>query len=331
VVIAETQRPRDSSVVGETVRDEQRKHWVNSPVKKMEQKLSMSRVRLDRFLSVGVLKAMSGFHRAEREPFVPILMYHGIRSQSSKRHPYFETNTSPEMFAAHMRFLSENGYRTIGLDDLSRDNFAFDGRNRGVVITFDDGYQDFYIHALPELVRHGFQATVFIVSSFAQNPMEGMGAHRHLDWREIREIAKLGNSIGSHTVSHPNLQRVTRDRLAYEITESKKVIEQEVGLAIDSFAYPYAFPEHDGEFLSALRASLEQSGYDCGVCTRIGTVKSQSERFFMPRIPVNTHDDLRLFEAKMSGAYDWLGLAQMVRKYVTPGNLSARRAQPSGI
>jgi len=291
----------------------------------------MMSVRLDRIVSVGVMKAMSGWHGAERIRFVPILMYHGIRQRSCNRHPYFETNTAPETFAAHMRYLSDNGYRTIGLEDLKNDEAAFDRRNRKVVITFDDGYQDFYIHALPELVRYGFQATVFIVSSFAQNPTGGLSRHRHLDWKEIREIAKLGNSIGSHTVSHPNLQRVTRDRLVYEIAESKKVIEQEIGLAIDSFAYPYAFPEHDRAFLSTLRASLRDSGYDCGVCTRIGTLKPKSDRLFMPRIPVNTHDDLRLFEAKISGAYDWLRLAQIVRKYGTPGNLSARQVQPSAI
>lgn len=287
----------------------------------------MTEFRVDRLVSVGMQGVMSQVFKLKRKPFVPILMYHGIRQERCQRHPYFETNTTPEVFAAHLHYLKDHEYRTISLDDLNRGGVAFDGENRKVVLTFDDGYQDFYTHALPELARYGFRATVFIVSSFAENPTSGLTKHRHMDWREIRETATLGNSIGSHTVSHPDLQRVSMVRLNYELSESKRRIEQETGLPISSFAYPYAFPDQNRKFVFTLRGLLEQSGYEQSVSTRIGCVTRQTDRYLMPRIPVNTHDDLRLFGAKVSGAYDWLRLAQIARKYVVPRKRDGWRAE----
>ena len=276
----------------------------------------MSDFRLDRAVTVGVMKPLSGLRGAMKAMRLPILMYHGIREGAEDRHPYYETNTSPEMFAAHMRYLSENGYRTVGLDELILESADVPVCGRKVAITFDDGYEDFYTHALPILSTYGFRATLFIVSSFAQHPEKGFSSHRHLDWTEIRELRYLGHAIGSHTVSHSDLHRIPLERLEYEIAESKLVIEQETGASIDSFAYPYAFPMHDGKFLKILRAILCRNGYVKGVCTSIGTASPAVDRLFMPRIPVNTYDDLSLFEAKLSGAYDWLRIAQSFHKRV---------------
>ena len=276
--------------------------------------MTVSKYRLDRALSVGVMKALAGLSEPERQPFVPILMYHGIREGTCGRHPYYETSTSLEMFASQMRYLSDHDYTVIGLEALTSRPAAFGRRSRKVVITFDDGYHSFYTEALPVLARYGFRASIFIVSSFAQNPNRENSGVRHMDWREIREIRAMGNEIGSHTVSHPVLRDVPLERLLYEIEESKDIIEQETGGCIESFAYPYAFPEHDAKFISILRTILSYTGYTRGVCTTIGTVKFNGDPLFMPRIPINTQDDLCLFEAKVSGGYDWMRIVQSIYK-----------------
>jgi peptidoglycan/xylan/chitin deacetylase (PgdA/CDA1 family) len=277
------------------------------------------------------MKTMALLRDTERQPFIPILMYHGIGKATGARHPYFETSTSPEMFASQMRYLSDHGYRSIGLEALTSRPAGFERSGRKMVITFDDGYHSFYTEALPVLARYGFRASIFIVSSFAQKANDGFNGSKHMNWHEIREILNMGNEIGSHTVSHPILRNVSPERLLYEIEESKNVIEQETGTCVNSFAYPYAFPEHDAEFISVLRTVLSYAGYARGVCTTIGTVKFHGDPLFLPRIPINSQDDLCLFEAKVSGGYDWMGIVQSIYKRFRWREAIGRQQSPAEV
>lgn len=243
----------------------------------------------------------------------PILMYHSLSNECGDRHPYFETNTAPEAFAAHMRYLSENGYQTVGLAEAVSGPPREDQRK--VVITFDDGYRDFHTEGLPVLAKYGFRATMFVVSEFASRGKAASGKPC-MRWQEIREAQLCGIEIGSHTVSHPELYKLSHSELRRELAISKQSIEMETGAAVDSFAYPYAFPEHRQTFLTTLRELLQRFGYKRGVCTSVGTARPSSDPFFMPRIPVNSHDDLRFLEAKLQGGYDWLHLAQSAYKLI---------------
>jgi len=92
---------------------------------------------------------------------------------------------------------------------------------------------------------------------------------------------------------------------------SKQRIEGDLGNTVESFAYPFAFPENDTNFKGRLRESLRPPGYTSGVCTSIGRVDGNADRFFMERLPVNSCDDPCLFEAKLAGAYDWVSKPQL--------------------
>lgn len=280
----------------------------------------MPEFRLDRALTLTVNLIGRG-----RRAGIPILMYHGIRNEFGNRHPYFETNTSPAQFAAQMRHLHENGYRSIGLEDAIDVAGRAAQSERRVVVTFDDGYRDFYREAVPVLAKYGFTATVFVVSGFAQRAQHAASPD-HMTWNEIREIARAGIAIGSHTVSHCDLRKLASSCLLYEVAESKRMIENEIGTAIDSFAYPFAFPEPDFHWHRSLRSHLRDCGYRLGVCTSIGTLQKGSDPFFLPRIPVNTHDDRRLFDAKLKGAYNWVRVPQFLYKYA-----AKRRSAPAPI
>jgi hypothetical protein len=85
---------------------------------------------------------------------------------------------------------------------------------------------------------------------------------------------------------------------------------------VRSFSYPFAFPEHDEKFIFRLRELLHTHGYVCGVSTIIGTATSEHDWFFLPRIPINAHDDARLFRAKLEGSYNWLHIFQYASKIV---------------
>src|SRR5579875_3987322 len=118
--------------------------------------------RLDRAVS---LKWARMRQLMPRRCGAPILMYHSLSDEFGERHPYFETNTSPKIFAAHMRYLSENGYKIVKLSEAAGENQQSDERK--VAITFDDGYRNFYTDGAPVLAKHGFRATMFVVSEFA--------------------------------------------------------------------------------------------------------------------------------------------------------------------
>jgi peptidoglycan/xylan/chitin deacetylase (PgdA/CDA1 family) len=246
---------------------------------------------------------------------LPILMYHSISNREELTHPYYRTVTSPEVFAVQMQYLHQNGYSTVGLSEAVKWLEApCNGCQRRVVITFDDGFQDFYTNAFPILSRYGFNATMFLPTAYIGKATQSFNGVKCLTWGEVRELRNVGVEFGSHTATHPQLKSLKDQDVQREVERSKKTLEEELDCAITSFAYPYAFPETDRAFTARLRSHLQEAGYETGVSTIIGTVNRADDRLFMRRLPVNSCDDCRLFEAKLDGAYDWLHAVQYSSK-----------------
>lgn len=272
-------------------------------------------LRLDRlatlYLALPLTRRASG-----REFSFPILMYHSVSEEDESRsHAYFRTCTSRALFAEQMSHLHSHGYSACNLaqalDDLGS------GRplaTKPVVITFDDGYTDFYRQAFPVLRQYGFSATVFLPTAYiGERPLQFKGRDC-LTWAEVRELSEHGIVFGSHTVNHPQLHELRAAEIKEEIVSSKRTIEDRIGSAVDSFAYPFAFPQNDAAFQSMLRDLLRTAGYRNGVCTIVGRGSRHSDPFFLERLPVNSWDDARLFEAKLAGAYDWIATPQRLVK-----------------
>lgn len=88
-----------------------------------------------------------------------VLLYHGIDDSGSP------ISVSPALFAAHLEFLRRHGYTTWPASTYVRALVAKTALPRRlVVLTFDDGYRNNIDHALPELGKHGFCASVFVVT-----------------------------------------------------------------------------------------------------------------------------------------------------------------------
>jgi peptidoglycan/xylan/chitin deacetylase (PgdA/CDA1 family) len=243
-------------------------------------------------------------------------MYHSVSEVAQNGvHPYYQTVTTPRVFAEHMKYLSRGRYKAVTLADAVRLSQSPGSRTeKVVVVTFDDGFRNFYTDAFPILDEHGFTATVFLPTAYIGETALKFKGRECLTWSQIRELRRAGVHFGSHTVTHPQLRSIKTEDVQTEVRASKATIEDKLSAPVKSFAYPFAFPETDRLFRQRLRVILEDAGYDNGVSTIIGTADRTDNRFFMKRLPVNSRDDPRFFRAKLEGAYDWLHTFQYVYK-----------------
>ena len=272
----------------------------------------MINFRLDRILTLYLFRYITKKKTPSGEKRIPILMYHSISDEKEKTHPYYQVNTSPAVFEMHIRYLHENNYKVIDLKDLEK-CFNTDDQSKFVVITFDDGFRDFFTNAFPLLAKYRFTATVFLPTGLINNERSSFKGKECMTWDEVRQLSRNGIIFGSHTVNHPQLKKLSKEEIKHEIKSSKEQIENEIGKAVESFSYPFAFPE-DKEFGINLKANLEKSGYVNGVSTIIGTANKGHNKYFYPRLPANADDDIAFFEAKLQGAYNWVSKPQTIFK-----------------
>jgi peptidoglycan/xylan/chitin deacetylase (PgdA/CDA1 family) len=273
--------------------------------------------RMDRLAALYLCHPAARLLRLASGSRVPILMYHSISDNLFARaHPYYQINTSPNVFAGQMRWLRNNGYRTMDLAEMLA--AIEEGRDllKKFVITFDDGYQDFYTDAWPVIKQCGFTATIFLTTDRIQDTAMRIEGADYLTWREVRELHDAGIQFGSHTVTHPDLRSLGPEHIDYELGYSKETIEEKLGASVRSFSYPFAFPEEDRDFTRYLEDTLKNHGFDNGVSTIIGRARPGRNHFCLPRLPVNSWDDPLLLRAKLEGGYDWLHWPQWFHKFL---------------
>jgi peptidoglycan/xylan/chitin deacetylase (PgdA/CDA1 family) len=272
-------------------------------------------VRLDRAATLFIDGVLPRFWSMKSEAAIPVLMYHSVSDDPEAGvRPYYRLTTSPRRFLEHMRWLADNGYSAIGLDDAVKTSHSRRSKSRRVVITFDDGLLDVLENAWPVLESFGFTATVFLPTAFIGETRQRFKGRQCLTWSEVRALSGQGVCFGSHTVTHPVLHGLAWCDLRNELRESRHRIEAALSRSVTAFAYPYAFPQEDHSFVSRFCRELHEQGYTTGVTTSIGRFDMGDDPLRIRRLPLNECDDISFFRAKLAGAYDWVGLAQSVWK-----------------
>ncbi len=294
--------------------------------------LSVTMPRFDRFITLYMYSPLVRLLGGTRGECVPILSYHSISTNLfGQSNPYCQINTAPEVFSKQMRWLKTQGYHAIQLSDMVTGLTSGQDMSKRVVITFDDGYRDFLTEGFAVMKQCGFTATVFVVTDrIRKSPMRYEGVD-YLTWGDVRELHAEGIQFGSRTVTHPDLRSMEPEQIDYELGFSKEIIEQELGAAVESFSYPFPFPEEDRDFARYIGDTLENQGFKNGVSNIIGRAHGKNNSFFLPRLPINSWDTPEMLKAKLIGGYDWMHILQWCHKLVNHNvtMMQATGKQPS--
>ncbi len=218
-------------------------------------------------------------------------MYHYIRVNPNPNDRLgFGLSVTPAAFAQQMAWLEDQGYHTVTLHQLAA---AWRGEadlpDKPMVITLDDGYLDAYTAAFPELQKHGFAATAFIISAF-------VGRGGYMASEHLRELQAAGWEIASHTRTHPDVSRLSNARLAQELEGAANELADLTGQAPTTFAYP------SGRFNSAAVAKLRALGYEAAVTTRYGLANPDADPLLLSRLRVAGGISLSSFAALITNA-----------------------------
>ena len=233
---------------------------------------------------------------------VPVLVFHKVD-------PRFEwglTRVTPFQFRSIMQVLKELGYQTVSVMDAL--NPAVELPERPIAITFDDSYESVFEYAFPILKDFNYTATVFFITGFAgqMNRWDvnlGGLKFRHLSWNQIRAMSDAGFEIGSHTVHHPDLTRISLDILEVEVSQSKSRLEDELGKEIQLISFPF------GRFNDDVIHICKQAGYQhgCGFWIR----KKSDQPFVFERKAYYLFDNNWCLKAKLD--HHWGRIAENIK------------------
>ena len=204
---------------------------------------------------------------------LPVLMYHHIQTEdAAKADKQTGLTTYTDFFQKQMQYLKDKGYNVAGMNDLI--NFFDNGTPvtpKSVLLTFDDGYEDFYTDAFPILQSLGYKATVFVPTGLVDNP-------DYLAWNQI--LSMNGSVLfANHTWSHKNVG-VSTSTMQYEISTADSQLSDRGLNSPKVFAYPYGLDTSQSE------KYLDSLGYKAAFTENGGSILCKKQRFALPRIRI---------------------------------------------
>ena len=222
-----------------------------------------------------------------------ILMYHSIADNSVS--PY---SVPVDAFREQISWLTDCGFEVVPLPFLIRSiqtqNYKI--LRKKVVVTFDDGYQDFVGNALPILLDRGVPATVFLITDMLGGRAswnESGTEERLMSEDEVRSIKANGISLGSHTATHAKLTRLGHEELQRQLIDSRNRLTH-LGESFHAFSYPW------GQWSNQVADAVKASGYECALAVGERTRLAAANSYCLPRITMRRDMDLKRFQLLMT-------------------------------
>ena len=229
---------------------------------------------------------------------VPVLMYHEINDPAEA---WSHLAVPPPVFREQLAFLRNAGYSTISAGALAL--LLAEGGvvpPKTVVITFDDGFEDFHRYAVPALVEYGFTATVFVTTGWIQDAGSDSAPSRPgrmLSWSQVAEAVAVGVEAGAHSCQHPQLDQIPVTRLRDELYVSKARLEDRLGISVPGLAYPFGYSN------TTVRQVARAAGYEYGYAVRNMMANTESDLFKLARLTVHRSTSLAEFQRLINGQF----------------------------
>lgn len=205
---------------------------------------------------------------------IPILMYHYVEYvQDINDFIRKRLDINPYVFEKQLKTLKENNFHTYFVKDISD---ILDGKilysSKSAILTFDDGYEDFYTVVFPLLKKYQIKATLYVVNNF-------IGRRGFLNKKQIEELIDSDLvEIGSHTLDHTYLKFISKSLVYKEIFESKKNLEKTFAINVKTFAYPY------GAFTKETEELVKEASFSAAVSVIHGVLQSRENLFYLSRL-----------------------------------------------
>jgi len=210
---------------------------------------------------------------------VTVLIYHRFGEDK-----YPSTNISLERFSEQLKFLRDNNYQVISLEQLVN---SLKGESqlpdRAVVITIDDGYRSVYTEAWPALKQYGYPFTVFVYAKATENKH-----WNYLTWDQIKEMKAAGVDFQNHGFAHDHMalkpSEMNMDEykawIRADLAVSTRIMSEELKERPRFFAVPY------GEYNKTVLDEIRSSGYEAIFSQDPGSVSQDTNIFSIPREPI---------------------------------------------
>ncbi len=185
----------------------------------------------------------------------------------------------PDKFKRWLNLLKVLNFKFVKPQDLKP-------KGKGVLLTFDDAYRDFLEKALPIIKDLKAYAIVFVpaqlVGQFNRWDYKKLNVIKPImNWEELSFLVKEGIEIGSHTLTHPFLTKIPPAEARKEIEDSKKLLEDKLGVEVISFCYPY------GDYNEAVVRMVRDAGYQYAFTTTKGSYAQSPSQWEIRRVYAN--------------------------------------------
>jgi peptidoglycan/xylan/chitin deacetylase (PgdA/CDA1 family) len=206
--------------------------------------------------------------------YAPALMYHHVQNMTlAKEKGQQNLTVDTQTFATQMQYLKDAGYQVVPMATLAG---FFDGGislpKKSVLLTFDDGYDDFYLNALPILKSFSFTATMFTPTGLVGNP-------GYLSWEQVASSSRDGVLFANHTWSHKAMR-------ADGTIDEKEIATADIQLSHNGLDIPKVFSYPYGTVSDVAQAILNKYGYQLAFTTKPGGTLCAKQRLILPRIRI---------------------------------------------
>ncbi len=246
----------------------------------------------------------------------PIFYYHSIGNLGPE-------TLSADIFRDHLTLIKDAGFTPLTVSELT----ALDDNDCGkyVALTFDDGLLDNYEIAAPILQDYGYKATFFVIPGFDNltrwvNPTTSQWSDvtkpgftipfPSMQQQHRRELVEMRMEIGSHSMTHPKLNKIPESQLHSEIIDSKLMLEDQLGQSVTSFCYP------KGRYNNTVLKYIKKAGYESAFTTMPGYYRADTPRYECGRFLVESPELFTKVLNWLSSRHHW---SQSLCSAIRPG------------